>query len=95
MAKCEVCGKGPQFGHNVSFSMKRTKRQFRPNIQKVTFYEGGRKVRKHVCTRCVNFSCPLNGVPKHIVDDYLHRNPIMRQTWEAKGYLWVTEQKTR
>ena len=52
-------------------------------------------LKKHVCTRCVNFSCPLNGVPKHIVDDYLHRNPIMRQAWEAKGYLWVTEQKTR
>ena len=53
MAKCEICGKGPQFGHNVSFSMKRTKRQFKPNIQRATFYEDGRKVRKHVCARCL------------------------------------------
>ena len=53
MAKCDICGKGPQFGHNVSFSMKHTKRQFRPNIQKATLFVDGRKVRKQVCTRCL------------------------------------------
>lgn len=53
MAKCDVCGKGPQFGHNVSFSMKHTKRQFKPNIQKATFFEDGKKVRKYICTRCL------------------------------------------
>ncbi|MFN2248761.1 MAG: 50S ribosomal protein L28, partial [Candidatus Promineifilaceae bacterium] len=42
MAKCQVCGKGPMSGHNVSFSQKKTKRQFRPNIQRVTLYEDGR-----------------------------------------------------
>jgi ribosomal protein L28 len=41
------------FGHNVSFSMKSTNRQFRPNIQKATFFEGGRKVRKYACARCL------------------------------------------
>ena len=53
MAKCEVCGKKPLVGHNVSFSQKKTKRQFKPNIQRATFYENGRKVRKYVCTRCL------------------------------------------
>jgi large subunit ribosomal protein L28 len=53
MAKCEVCGKGPMSGHNVSFSQRKTKRQFRPNIQKTTVYQDGRRVRKHVCTRCL------------------------------------------
>jgi large subunit ribosomal protein L28 len=53
MAKCEICGKQPQFGQNVSFSQKKTKRLFRPNIQRATFYEDGRKVRKYVCTRCL------------------------------------------
>ncbi|MDX1663515.1 MAG: 50S ribosomal protein L28 [Candidatus Promineifilaceae bacterium] len=53
MAKCEICGKGPQFGQNVSFSQKKTKRQFKPNIQRATFYEKGRKIRKYVCTRCL------------------------------------------
>lgn len=53
MAKCERCGKGPQFGHNVSFSQKKTKRQFKPNVQRITVYEDGRKVRKYLCTRCI------------------------------------------
>ncbi len=53
MAKCQVCGKGPQFGQNVSFSQKKTKRQFKPNIQRTFVMEGGRKVRKYVCTRCL------------------------------------------
>ena len=53
MAKCEKCGKSPQFGQNVSFSQKKTKRQFKPNIQRITIYEDGRKVRKNLCTRCI------------------------------------------
>jgi large subunit ribosomal protein L28 len=53
MAKCEICGKKPISGQNRSFSEKKTKRQFKPNIQRASFYEGGRKVRKHVCTRCL------------------------------------------
>lgn len=53
MAKCEICGKGPLFGHNVSFSERKTNRQFKPNIQRATFQEGGRKVRKYVCARCL------------------------------------------
>ena len=52
MAKCQICGKGPQFGHNVSHSKKATNRQWKPNIQnKAVFYQGQRQ-RMHVCTRC-------------------------------------------
>lgn len=43
-------------------------------------------LRKHICTRCVNFSCPLNGVPKIVVDAYLRGNPVMLEAWQAKGY---------
>ena len=53
MATCEVCGKGPQFGQNVSHSNRRTKRQFRPNIQRVQVFEDGRLVSKAMCTRCI------------------------------------------
>ncbi|MBX7253311.1 MAG: 50S ribosomal protein L28 [Candidatus Promineofilum sp.] len=53
MAKCEVCGKGPMSGQNVSFSQRKTKRLFRPNIQKTTVYENGRRVRRYVCVRCM------------------------------------------
>jgi len=53
MAKCDNCGKRPQFGQNVSFSQKKTKRQFKPNIQRISVYENGKKIRKNLCTRCI------------------------------------------
>ena len=37
-ANCDVCGKGPGFGHNISHSHRRTKRRFDPNIQKKTYF---------------------------------------------------------
>ena len=35
-ANCDVCGKGPSFGHNISHSHRRTKRRWNPNIQRVS-----------------------------------------------------------
>ena len=32
---CEICGKGPGFGMNVSHSHRRTNRMWKPNIQTV------------------------------------------------------------
>ena len=42
MAKCEICGKKPMTGHNVSFSQRHTKRQWKPNIQKATIMRNGK-----------------------------------------------------
>ena len=53
MAKCDRCGKGTSFGRNVSHSNVRTRREFRPNIQRVTVFEKGRKVRKYLCAKCI------------------------------------------
>ena len=35
--KCELTGKSPLKGHNVSHSNNKTKRRFIPNLKKVTF----------------------------------------------------------
>jgi hypothetical protein len=43
-------------------------------------------LRKNVCIRCINFSCPMNKVPKQLVDTYLKRNPQIQAAWEASGY---------
>lgn len=59
MAKCDSCGKGPLSGNNVSFSQRKTKRVFKPNIQRVTVYENGRAVRKHLCTRCIKTTAKI------------------------------------
>jgi large subunit ribosomal protein L28 len=53
MAKCEICGKGPQFGHKVSHSKQATKRQFKPNIQRVRVEIKGQMRRMYLCTRCL------------------------------------------
>lgn len=53
MAKCEICGKGPQFGHNVSHSNVHTKRMWRPNVQKATVVIDGVERRVNICTKCL------------------------------------------
>ena len=37
------------------------------------------------CSKCVNFSCPLNRVPKSMVDVYLDKNPVMKEAWAKRG----------
>ena len=49
-AVCDVCAKGPGFGHNVSHSHRRTKRRFYPNIQRVRDVVNGNPQRVNVCT---------------------------------------------
>ncbi|MGH7911784.1 MAG: 50S ribosomal protein L28 [Candidatus Dormibacteraceae bacterium] len=51
--KCEICGKGPQYGNNVSKSKRRTNRRFLPNLQVGRVEVGGQVVRARVCTRCL------------------------------------------
>ncbi len=50
---CEICGKGPQVGHNVSHSHRLTKRRWLPNLQAVKTTQGKTTVTKRVCTKCL------------------------------------------
>jgi large subunit ribosomal protein L28 len=51
--KCEICGKTKSFGHNVSFSKRRTNRDFKANIQHKRIIIDGTIRRVNVCTRCI------------------------------------------
>ncbi|MDQ7029654.1 MAG: 50S ribosomal protein L28 [Ardenticatenia bacterium] len=53
MARCELCGKAPQVGNNVSHANNRTKRRFYPNIQRKVVYIDGQRRRLKICTRCL------------------------------------------
>jgi large subunit ribosomal protein L28 len=53
MAKCEICGKSPMSGNNVPRSFHKTKRRWRPNVQKMTLVENGRPRKAYICTRCL------------------------------------------
>lgn len=50
---CEICGKGPTVGNNVSHANNKTKRRFMPNLQRVTVMKQGRRLRLVACTRCI------------------------------------------
>lgn len=54
MAKvCEICGKKPGFGCNVSHANNKTLRRWNPNLQRVRARIDGRVKRINVCTRCL------------------------------------------
>jgi len=42
---CDITGKGKQFGNNVPFSQKKTRKVWKPNLQPKTIVLGGQKVR--------------------------------------------------
>ena len=53
MAKCFVCGKMRMAGQNVSHANNVTKREFKPNVQRVRALVDGRPKQVDVCTRCL------------------------------------------
>jgi len=54
MAKtCEICGKGPASGNNVSHANNKTRRRFMPNLQRVRVRMDGQNRRMRICTRCL------------------------------------------
>lgn len=50
---CEICGKKPGFGNNVSHANNTTKRRWYPNLQRVRALVDGKPKRLSVCTSCL------------------------------------------
>jgi large subunit ribosomal protein L28 len=50
---CDLCGKGPQFGNNISHAHNVTSRTWEPNLQRVRAIIDGTVRRVRVCTRCL------------------------------------------
>ena len=50
---CELCGKGPQFGNNISHAHNVTKRRWNVNLQSVKAVVYGASKRVRVCTSCI------------------------------------------
>jgi large subunit ribosomal protein L28 len=53
MQVCDLTGKGKQYGHNVSFSQRHTKKVWKPNLQKKTVIVDGKKVSLRVSTQAI------------------------------------------
>jgi large subunit ribosomal protein L28 len=50
---CDICGKKPMIGCNVSHAHNVTKRRFNPNLQRVRSLNNGRVQKIMVCTNCI------------------------------------------
>ena len=51
--KCDICGKGPQFGNNISHANNVTKRRWNVNLRPVKAAISGGTKRVRVCTGCI------------------------------------------
>ena len=51
--KCDVCGKGPLVGNQVSHANNKTKKRTLPNLQRVRAVVDGTNTHLRVCTRCL------------------------------------------
>lgn len=53
MAKCDICGKATVYGNNVSHSIRKTNRTWKPNVKKARVIENGTPKTIKVCSRCL------------------------------------------
>lgn len=52
-ARCELTGKGKQFGNRVSYSKRHVKRVWKPNLQKKTFSVDGQRITMVLSTQAI------------------------------------------
>jgi len=81
--KCELTGKRPLKGHNVSHANNKTKRKFNPNIKKIKFKSDilKKNITFKVCNaalRTVDF--------KGGIDKFLKSAKVFRLSKKAKKY---------
>ncbi|MBI4832789.1 MAG: 50S ribosomal protein L28 [Candidatus Lindowbacteria bacterium] len=50
---CDICGKKPVVGCNVSHAHNRTKRRWNPNLQTTKIVQGGGVRTARVCASCL------------------------------------------
>jgi hypothetical protein len=41
-------------------------------------------LKRFLCSQCMNFACPLNGVPKSVRELFLKRNPRVEEAWGVR-----------
>jgi len=72
MAKCKLSRRGPLYGNNDTFSHKKTRRNWQPNVQKRTIYvpELGRAVKVKASSRA------MKSVNRVGLMEYLRKNGL-------------------
>ena len=87
---CEVTGKGPMVGNNVSHANNKTKRRFLPNLQETKLLSDtlGQQIRLKLTTHAIR-SIEHNGG----LDAYLTKHSSLKLTPEAAKLKRQIERK--
>ncbi|MBI5178944.1 MAG: 50S ribosomal protein L28 [Nitrospinae bacterium] len=64
--ECEICGKRPMYGHNISHAHNVTNRRFNPNLQVVKAVMNGVVKKIRACTRCIRSGKVVKPVKRQI-----------------------------
>ena len=67
--KCQLTGKSPQSGNNVSHAKNRTKRRFLPNLQNITFISEklGRSIQLRVAVSAIRTVEKRGGLDEYLL----------------------------
>jgi large subunit ribosomal protein L28 len=60
---CDICGKGPQYGNNISHAHNITRRRWSVNLQVVKALVNGAPKRLRVCASCIKSGKVTKGGP--------------------------------
>jgi len=52
--RCELCGKGPQYGNVISHANNTRRRRWNPNLRRVRALVNGFRKQMRVCTACIH-----------------------------------------
>ena len=61
---CDICGKRPLVGNNVSHAHNKTKKKSYPNLQSVRHQENGQVKRIKACTQCIRSGKVIKPSPR-------------------------------
>ncbi len=68
--KCDNCGKGIMYGHNVSHAKNRTRKIFKPNLHRSRVLVNGVYKTMRLCTKCLRiYKAPLKKVSEEVVTE--------------------------
>ena len=95
---CQLTGKKPQSGHNVSHSNRKTNRRFLPNIQKISLASAtlGRDVSFKISTRALRTVVKKGGLDQFLLqtDDRKLPEAALRVKRQIKKKLGNKNAKT-
>ena len=90
---CQLTGKKPQSGHNVSHSNRKTNRRFLPNLQKMSLASAtlGRDVSLKISTRALRTVVKKGGLDQFLLQTDDRKLPVEARELVTRGLCFFLE----